>query len=144
MTDPQVAVFMLGIFIFTILLGFPICFTLMAMGVAFGYYAYYDAERMQSIFDNSTLTSDQKDPNKLWKCVNGSANMYSPLHVAVDLGITDAVRALLHNGGNVAVAGRNLSGQTDEDSYFFAMRGVWGTARGHSASKGTDTLNEAR
>jgi tripartite ATP-independent transporter DctM subunit len=52
MTDPQVAVFMLGIFIFTILLGFPICFTLMAMGVAFGYYAYYDAERMQSIFDN--------------------------------------------------------------------------------------------
>jgi tripartite ATP-independent transporter DctM subunit len=52
MTDPQVAVFMLGIFIFTILLGFPICFTLMAMGVAFGYYAYYDAERMHSIFDN--------------------------------------------------------------------------------------------
>ena len=52
MTDPQVAVFMLGFFIFTILLGFPICFTLMAMGVAFGYYAYYDAERMQSIFDN--------------------------------------------------------------------------------------------
>jgi tripartite ATP-independent transporter DctM subunit len=52
MTDPQVAVLMLGLFIFTILLGFPICFTLMAMGVLFGYYAYYDAERMQSIFDN--------------------------------------------------------------------------------------------
>ena len=52
MTDPQVAVFMLGIFILTILLGFPICFTLIAMGVAFGYYAYYDAERMTSIFDN--------------------------------------------------------------------------------------------
>ncbi|MBL22428.1 MAG: C4-dicarboxylate ABC transporter [Rhodospirillaceae bacterium] len=52
MTDPQVAVLMLGIFIFTILLGFPISFTLMAMGVVFGYYAYYDAERMQSIFDN--------------------------------------------------------------------------------------------
>ena len=52
MTDPQVAVFMLGIFILVILLGFPICFTLMAMGVAFGYYAYYDAERMQTLFDN--------------------------------------------------------------------------------------------
>jgi tripartite ATP-independent transporter DctM subunit len=52
MTDPEVAVFMLGIFVLTILLGFPICFTLMAMGVAFGYYAYFDAERMQSIFDN--------------------------------------------------------------------------------------------
>ena len=52
MTDPQVAVAMLGIFVMTILLGFPICFTLMAMGLFFGYYAYYDAERMQSIFDN--------------------------------------------------------------------------------------------
>ncbi len=52
MTDPEVAVVMLGIFVLTILLGFPICFTLMAMGVAFGFYAYYDAERMQSIFDN--------------------------------------------------------------------------------------------
>ena len=46
MTDPQIAVFMLGIFILTILFGFPICFTLVAMGVAFGYYAYWDPERM--------------------------------------------------------------------------------------------------
>jgi TRAP-type mannitol/chloroaromatic compound transport system permease large subunit len=52
MTDPEIAVFMLGIFVLIILLGFPIAFTLMAMGVAFGYYAYYDAERMQSLFDN--------------------------------------------------------------------------------------------
>jgi TRAP-type mannitol/chloroaromatic compound transport system permease large subunit len=52
MSDPQVAVFMLGIFIFTILLGFPIAFTLVAMGVGFGFYAYYDPERMTSIFDN--------------------------------------------------------------------------------------------
>ena len=52
MTDPQVAVFMLGIFILTILLGFPICFTLVAMGVAFGYYAYYEPERMDNLLDN--------------------------------------------------------------------------------------------
>jgi TRAP-type mannitol/chloroaromatic compound transport system permease large subunit len=39
MTDPQVAIMMLGIFIFVIFLGFPIAFTLMAMA-AFGYYAY--------------------------------------------------------------------------------------------------------
>ncbi len=52
MTDPQVAVSMLGIFLLTIFLGFPICFTLMAMGVGFGYYAYYDADRMATIFDN--------------------------------------------------------------------------------------------
>jgi len=52
MTDPQIAIFMLGAFILIILLGFPICFTLVAMGVGFGYYAYYDPERMHSIFDN--------------------------------------------------------------------------------------------
>ncbi|MEK9683762.1 MAG: TRAP transporter large permease subunit [Rhodospirillaceae bacterium] len=52
MSDPVVAVLMLGVFILTIFFGFPICFTLMAMGVGFGYYAYYDAERMQSLFDN--------------------------------------------------------------------------------------------
>ena len=46
MTDPQIAMFMLGAFIFIIMLGFPICFTLMAMGVGFGYYAYFDADRM--------------------------------------------------------------------------------------------------
>ncbi|MDP6564065.1 MAG: TRAP transporter large permease subunit [Alphaproteobacteria bacterium] len=46
MTNPEVAVAMLGIFILTILLGFPIWITLMAMGIFFGYYAYWDAERM--------------------------------------------------------------------------------------------------
>jgi len=46
MTDPQIAVMMLGIFILVIFLGFPIAFTLMAMGVGFGYFAYYDAARM--------------------------------------------------------------------------------------------------
>ncbi len=39
MTDPEVGIMMLGLFIFIILLGFPIAFTLMAMGVFFGYYA---------------------------------------------------------------------------------------------------------
>ncbi|HUV20370.1 MAG TPA: TRAP transporter large permease subunit, partial [Gammaproteobacteria bacterium] len=52
MSDPVVAVFMLGLFIFMVLLGFPIAFTLIAMGLGFGYYAYYDEFRMQHIFDN--------------------------------------------------------------------------------------------
>ena len=52
MSDPEIAVVMLGLFVLTIMLGFPICFTLMGMGIFFGYYAYYDPERMQSIFDN--------------------------------------------------------------------------------------------
>jgi tripartite ATP-independent transporter DctM subunit len=41
MTNPELALLMLGGFIFVILAGFPIAFTLMAMGVMFGYYAYY-------------------------------------------------------------------------------------------------------
>ncbi len=53
MTDPQVALFMLGIFIFIILLGFPIAFTLMAMGVGFGYFAYFDADRMWRAYERA-------------------------------------------------------------------------------------------
>jgi tripartite ATP-independent transporter DctM subunit len=49
-SDPVVALMMLGLFIFVILLGFPIAFTLMGMGVGFGYYAYYQAG--QDFFDN--------------------------------------------------------------------------------------------
>ena len=41
MTNPEVAIFMLCLFIVLVLLGFPIAFTLIAMGVGFGYYAYY-------------------------------------------------------------------------------------------------------
>jgi tripartite ATP-independent transporter DctM subunit len=49
-SDPVVALLMLGLFIFVILLGFPIAFTLMAMGVGFGYYAYFQPG--QAFFDN--------------------------------------------------------------------------------------------
>ena len=52
LTNPEVALFMMGIFLFLVLLGFPIAFTLLAMGVAFGYYAYYNPETMNTIFDN--------------------------------------------------------------------------------------------
>ena len=52
LTNPQVALFMMGLFLFMVLLGFPIAFTLLAMGVAFGYYAYFDWTKMDSIFDN--------------------------------------------------------------------------------------------
>src|ERR687897_1508790 len=39
MTDPQIAILMMVLFIFIIMLGYPIAFTLVAMGVFFGYYA---------------------------------------------------------------------------------------------------------
>jgi len=50
MSNPTLALLMLGAFIFIIMLGFPIAFTLMAMGVMFGFYAYYLPD--QSFFDN--------------------------------------------------------------------------------------------
>jgi len=55
MTNPEVAILMLSLFIVLVLLGFPVAFTLLAMGVAFGYYAYFDAgsiETIADVFDN--------------------------------------------------------------------------------------------
>ncbi|MGH6947817.1 MAG: TRAP transporter large permease [Kiloniellales bacterium] len=54
MTDPQVGMTMLALFIFVILLGFPIAFTLVALGVGFGFYAYYTPG--QEIFANRVFT----------------------------------------------------------------------------------------
>jgi tripartite ATP-independent transporter DctM subunit len=53
MSDPQVAVSMLGILILAIFLGFPVAFTLMALGVAFGYFAYFDPERMWRAYERA-------------------------------------------------------------------------------------------
>jgi len=50
-TNPEVAILMLCLFIVLVLLGFPIAFTLLAMGVGFGYYAYYQAGSIESFAD---------------------------------------------------------------------------------------------
>jgi len=52
MTNPETALFMMCIFLFFVLLGFPIAFTLLAMGVGFGYFAYYNPETMDNLLDN--------------------------------------------------------------------------------------------
>jgi len=49
-SDPVIALVMLGILVTTIMIGFPVAFTLMALGVAFGYYAYFQPD--QAFFDN--------------------------------------------------------------------------------------------
>ena len=51
MTNPEVAILMLALFIVLVLLGFPIAFTLIAMGVGFGYYAYHQAGSIETIAD---------------------------------------------------------------------------------------------
>lgn len=53
MTDPQIAIMMLILFIIIVLLGFPIAFTLIAMGLGFGYYAYAKEDQMDHIFGNN-------------------------------------------------------------------------------------------
>jgi tripartite ATP-independent transporter DctM subunit len=66
MTDPQLGVLMLGLFVILIMLGFPIAFTLMAMGVGFALLAYdgnIDAvasllvQRTWSVMTNDVLIS---------------------------------------------------------------------------------------
>ncbi len=66
MTDPQVALMMLGLFILIVFLGFPIAFTLMAMGIGFGYYAYFDASRMWRAFNRLDEAASWWDSARLW------------------------------------------------------------------------------
>jgi tripartite ATP-independent transporter DctM subunit len=54
MSDPAVGMLMLGLFLFVIMLGFPIAFSLIAMGVGFGFYAYFTPG--QNIFENRVFT----------------------------------------------------------------------------------------
>ena len=67
MTNPEVAILMLGLFILLVLLGFPVAFTLLAMGVGVGHYAYYEAGSIQTIADSFN--------NKIFYLVN--QNTYS-------------------------------------------------------------------
>ena len=66
LTNPEIAILMMGIFLFAVLLGFPIAFTLMAMGIGFGYYAYYDPVLMDHIFDNRIFSLFVKILTQLW------------------------------------------------------------------------------
>ncbi|UCG98822.1 MAG: TRAP transporter large permease subunit [Burkholderiales bacterium] len=50
MSNPAVAMTMLAILVFAIMIGFPVAFTLMALGVGFGFYAYF--QPAQAFFDN--------------------------------------------------------------------------------------------
>jgi len=52
MSGGAVGLLMISLFIITILLGFPIVFTLMGMAVFFGYFAYATPDQIHHIFDN--------------------------------------------------------------------------------------------
>ena len=61
MSNPEVAVVQLGVLIFAILLGFPVAYTLMALGIGFGFYAYYEA----ALFDTMYNRIAGEDPDFL-------------------------------------------------------------------------------
>jgi tripartite ATP-independent transporter DctM subunit len=50
MSNGTLALVMLGVLVITIMIGFPVAFTMMALGVGFGYYAYWQPD--QAFFDN--------------------------------------------------------------------------------------------
>jgi tripartite ATP-independent transporter DctM subunit len=62
-SDPMIGIIMLALFIVLLMLGFPIAFTLMAMGVGFGYYAMGDTvfqlfvQRTYSVMASDVLIS---------------------------------------------------------------------------------------
>ena len=66
LTNPEVAILMMGIFLFAVLLGLPIAFTLMAMGIGFGYYAFYDPALMDHIFYHVYLYLSLTTPASLF------------------------------------------------------------------------------
>ena len=66
MTDPQIALSMLGVFILCVFLGFPIAFTLMALGIGFGYYAYFDPSRMWRGFNRLPEDVDSWTSTTSW------------------------------------------------------------------------------
>jgi tripartite ATP-independent transporter DctM subunit len=65
-TDPQVALVMLGLFVLAIFIGFPIAFTMMGMAIIFGYYAYFEPDRMWRSFNRLDDTASLWDQWSLW------------------------------------------------------------------------------
>jgi TRAP-type mannitol/chloroaromatic compound transport system permease large subunit len=63
LSDATIGILQLVLFIFFIMLGFPIAFTLMAMGLFFGYFAMQDrvfdllVQRAYAVMSNDVLIS---------------------------------------------------------------------------------------
>ena len=66
MSPEVIALIMLGLFIVFVFLGFPIAFTLMAMGIGFGYYAYFDERRMWRDFNRLDETAGSWEQWSTW------------------------------------------------------------------------------
>ena len=52
MSGGEVGLLMMGMLVFAIMIGFPIAFTLMGLGIIFGYYTYATPNQLDHIFQN--------------------------------------------------------------------------------------------
>ena len=57
---------MLAVFIVSVFLGFPIAFTLMALGIGYGYHAYFDADRMWRSYNRLAEGADAWTSTTAW------------------------------------------------------------------------------
>ena len=127
MTDPQIALTMLGVFILFVFLGFPIAFTLMALGIGFGYYAYFDAERMWRSYNRLAEDADSWTSTTTW--VDGFFNnrifdlFVNQTYTVMSNEVLTAIPLFLFMGyiveranivdklfGSLAIAARNVPG----------------------------------
>ena len=83
LTNPEVAILMMGLFLFAVLLGFPIAFTLMAMGIGFGYYAYYDPTMMEHYLIIGYFNCLFKTHTQLWIIMSSQQCPYFYLWVTL-------------------------------------------------------------
>jgi len=104
MSNAVLALVMLGLFVFVIMIGFPVAFTLMAMGIIFGYYAYYQAG--QGIFDNRVF--DLLSQNT-FSVMSNDALVSIPLFLMMGY-VIERANVLDRLFGSLQIAARRLPG----------------------------------
>jgi TRAP-type mannitol/chloroaromatic compound transport system permease large subunit len=100
-TNPEVA-----LLIVSILTGFPIAFTLMGMGVLFGFYAYYDASRAEGVAENRVF---DLLVNQTWSVMSNDVLMAIPLFLFMGY-IIERANLVDRLFLTLAIAGRKLPG----------------------------------
>ena len=74
MSDPALGLLMLGLIVVVIMLGFPTAFTLMGLGIVFGFIAFYDPTHMLAdnrVFDHESapITIIRREGDTVWQLI---------------------------------------------------------------------------
>jgi len=125
------------------LLGFPIAFTLVAMGVAFGYYAYWDPERMGLLKADGILEYLEAANKERFVCYQiEDPEALGDLEAMAEL---EGVDALFFGPGDYSVA-LGVPGQLQNEEIEKVRKQVARIARKHNkiaaTVSGTETVGE--